>query len=148
MREQLIFCDSISGFLRNYFWGTTAEIPYWWRTSFQIWVVLLIGWSKFSFFFFPCCQVGYLREVILKVLNLVLLFQSYWDNGIQNIRWGKTLSKYIFKTFPFPRCPKPLFQTEAKCEAIDLKIMFLNLVPIKLLFTRKALGHSVSVWNL
>ncbi|CAH3020487.1 unnamed protein product [Porites evermanni] len=30
-------------------------------------------------------KVGYLREVILKVLNLVLLFQSYWDNGIQHI---------------------------------------------------------------
>ena len=35
-------------------------------------------------FFFR--QVGYLREVILKVLNLVLLFQTYWDNGVQHIR--------------------------------------------------------------
>ncbi|XP_074608331.1 gamma-tubulin complex component 5-like isoform X2 [Acropora palmata] len=26
-------------------------------------------------------KAGYLREVILKVLNLILLFQSYWDNG-------------------------------------------------------------------
>ena len=24
-------------------WETSAEIPYWWRVSTQIWVVLLIG---------------------------------------------------------------------------------------------------------
>ena len=29
-------------------WETSAEIfPYWWRVTTQIWVVLLIGWSKF-----------------------------------------------------------------------------------------------------
>lgn len=30
-------------------------------------------------------KVGYLREVILKVLNLVLLFQTYWDRGTELI---------------------------------------------------------------
>ncbi|KAJ7388642.1 Gamma-tubulin complex component 5 [Desmophyllum pertusum] len=34
-------------------------------------------------------KVGYLREVILKVLNLVLLFQTYWDNGAQHINEEK-----------------------------------------------------------
>ena len=28
---------------RNDVWGTSAEIPYWWRVTTQIWVVLLIG---------------------------------------------------------------------------------------------------------
>ena len=28
-------------------WETSAEIPYWWRLTTHIWVVLLIGWSKF-----------------------------------------------------------------------------------------------------
>ena len=32
---------------RNDVWETSAEIPYWWRVTTQIWVVLLIGWSKF-----------------------------------------------------------------------------------------------------
>ena len=32
----------------NDFWETSAEIPYWWRITTQIWVVLLIGWIKFS----------------------------------------------------------------------------------------------------
>ncbi|XP_068734971.1 gamma-tubulin complex component 5-like isoform X2 [Montipora capricornis] len=34
-------------------------------------------------------KVGHLREVILKVLNLVLLFQSYWDNGAHNMSVDK-----------------------------------------------------------
>ena len=33
--------------LRNNVWEMTTEIPYWWRVTTQIWVVLLIGWSKF-----------------------------------------------------------------------------------------------------
>ena len=32
---------------RDDVWETSAEIPYWWRVTTQIWVVLLIGWSKF-----------------------------------------------------------------------------------------------------
>ena len=28
---------------RNNVWGTRAEIPYWWRVTIQIWVVILIG---------------------------------------------------------------------------------------------------------
>ena len=30
-------------FPRSDVWATTAEIPYWWRVTTQIWVVLLIG---------------------------------------------------------------------------------------------------------
>ena len=33
--------------LPNGVWETTAQIPYWWRVTTQIWVVLLIGWIKF-----------------------------------------------------------------------------------------------------
>ena len=31
----------------NDIWVMTVEISYWWRVTTQIWVVLLIGWSKF-----------------------------------------------------------------------------------------------------
>ena len=34
--------------LPNDVWETSAEIPYWYRRHFPIWIVLLIGWSKFS----------------------------------------------------------------------------------------------------
>ena len=34
---------------RNDFWETSAEIPYWWRVTSHIWVVLLIGWKSASF---------------------------------------------------------------------------------------------------
>ena len=33
---------------RNNVWGTRAEVLYWWSVPIQIWVLLLIGWSKFS----------------------------------------------------------------------------------------------------
>ena len=37
---------------RNDVWETSAEnFPYWWRVTIQIWVVLLIGWSKFPMWF-------------------------------------------------------------------------------------------------
>ena len=32
----------------NDVWETSAEIPYWWHVTSQIWVVLLIGWINFS----------------------------------------------------------------------------------------------------
>ena len=32
---------------RNDIWETSVEIPYWWRVTTQIWVVLLIGWIEF-----------------------------------------------------------------------------------------------------
>ena len=31
---------------RNDIWETSAEIPYWWRVTTQIWAVLLIGWKS------------------------------------------------------------------------------------------------------
>ena len=40
------FSDSTSSplvFPRNDVWGTSAEIPYWWHVTSQIWVDLLIG---------------------------------------------------------------------------------------------------------
>ena len=39
------FLTSPLVFPRNDVWETSAEIPYWWRVTTQIWVVLLIGWK-------------------------------------------------------------------------------------------------------
>ena len=38
------FCESTTGFD---VWERSAEIPYWCQVTTQIWVVLLIDWSKF-----------------------------------------------------------------------------------------------------
>ena len=35
----------------NDFWETNAEIPYWWRVTTQIWVVLLIGGAAWKIWF-------------------------------------------------------------------------------------------------
>ena len=47
LRKQTTFHGTPTVFLRNDIWETSTEIPYWWCVTTQIWVVLLIGWSKF-----------------------------------------------------------------------------------------------------
>ena len=47
LRKQTTFCDATNSFSAKDVWETSAEIPYWWRVTTQIWVELLIGWSKF-----------------------------------------------------------------------------------------------------
>ena len=46
---------------------------------------------------------------------------------------------------PFPSCLKPLFQREAKCGAIDMKISFYSYA-MKLIITRKV-WNLASLWN-
>ena len=48
LRKQPAFATPSVVSPRNDVWETSAEIPYWWRVTAQIWAVLLIGWSKFS----------------------------------------------------------------------------------------------------
>ena len=43
LRKQTTFRDATTGFPAHDVWETSAEIPYWWRVTTQIWVVLLIG---------------------------------------------------------------------------------------------------------
>ena len=48
LRKQLTFCDNTSNFPTK--WDTrkgTYQILYGWRITSKIWVMLLIGWSKF-----------------------------------------------------------------------------------------------------
>ena len=40
---------------------------------------------------------------------------------------------------PFLRCPKPLFESEVKCEDIDMKMNFFIFMQIELTFTAKVL---------
>ena len=37
--------------LPNDVWETSAEIPYWWHVTTQMWVVFLIGWIKFPWWY-------------------------------------------------------------------------------------------------
>ena len=53
---------------------------------------------------------------------------------------NKTYSKKLF-----PSCPKPLFQSEAECDAIALKF-FVTLMQIKPILTRRVL-HLASFWK-
>ena len=49
LNKTLTFCDTTPGFLMKWHLRRlSAEIPHWWHVTFQICIVLLIGWSKFS----------------------------------------------------------------------------------------------------
>ena len=49
--------------------------------------------------------------------------QERWDCYVASMR-----------NRPFPSSLKPLFQSEAECEAIDLKIIFFTFTQIKLIY--------------
>ena len=61
--------------------------------------------------------------------------KDLWD-------WYKAKGKFG----PFPSYPELLFHSEAKCEAVGIKIMFLIPMPMRLIFTRKVL-HLASFWK-
>ena len=44
---------------------------------------------------------------------------------------------------PFSNCPKPLFQSEAKCKAIDMKTTFYSHTAKTLILTKKVLHRLV-----
>ena len=46
--ENIPMISYVSSLIILLYWRRTAEIPYWWCATTQIWVLLLIGWSKFS----------------------------------------------------------------------------------------------------
>ena len=47
LTKQPAFHDSSSGVPAKWRPSTKPKIPYWWRVTTQIWVVDLIGWSKY-----------------------------------------------------------------------------------------------------
>ena len=47
LRKQPTCCEPPRVCPWNDVWETSAETPYWWSVTTQIWVVLLIGWNKF-----------------------------------------------------------------------------------------------------
>ena len=58
----------------NDFWEMSAEIPYRWHVTTKIWVVLLIGWSKF-----PSWQ-----ESLRSTTQNIIIISMEW-----NIKWFK-----------------------------------------------------------
>ena len=46
---------------------------------------------------------------------------------------------YMYFNRPFPGYFKSLFKNEAKCKAIDMKMMYLFLLQMKLIISRKVL---------
>ena len=69
-------------------------------------------------------------------------FGNKRETGPTQLTFEKTsgiVTKAREKFRPFPSYPELLFHSEAKCEAVGMKMMFLILMQMRLIFTRKVL---------
>ena len=87
----------------------------------------------------PLLQCIHLLVTTSSLHLQVKTLQLLWNPNLQ------TLVNPLYLHRPFPSCPEPLFQSEAKCEAIDMKMNFI-VKQIKLIFTRKVM-HLTSFWK-
>ena len=87
---------------RNDVCGTSAEIPYWWRHTTQIRVVLLIGW-KFDSLVSPSRENQWLRRKVSTVsqarkakyrnLNSAVLWYFKYREGCSRREWQRAQEK-------------------------------------------------------
>ena len=84
-------------FLRNDIWETSAEIPYWWHVTTEIWVVLLIGRATYSREFFPTNQKHYLDlgsdassvwNFFARFSDVILRANPRWPRDMSAVFWG------------------------------------------------------------
>ena len=111
LRKQPAFRDATTVFPRNDVWQTRAEIPYWWRDTTRIWVVLLIGWSKFLTWrdqsAFP---FGLSKE---RPRNGILGFgRARNETRAKKWKWGEGEGKEGNACRQTPRFWKPAFASE------------------------------------
>ena len=101
----------------NDMWETCAEIPYWWRVTTQIWVVLLIGWIKFpmarsirsttqipSSVWNFCTSFSDVKPVVVSPLKC-----QPFSPAIQEVFVKVNLAQFNpsgFLSAKFPACPK------------------------------------------
>ena len=74
------FVTTPTVFLRNDIWETSTEIAYWWHVTTQIWVVLLIGWSKF--------HQSSVWNFCTRFLDVILRGNQWWRRKISCVFSG------------------------------------------------------------
>ena len=89
-------------------------------------------------------------QIKLIFTRKVVHLASFWKWGFSELGSGlldaTTTSATSTTNRPFQSCPKPLFQSQAKCEVTDIKMIFFILMHIKPIFTRQVL-HLASLWK-
>ena len=87
---------------RNDAWWTSKEIPYWWRVTTQIWVMLVIGWSKFPTRLYqsePLPRSGkwYVisMELLRSFLNVISRGNQWQRREMSAVFWGFSIYSAI-----------------------------------------------------
>ena len=81
------------------------------------------------------------------ILAFILVCTFSFPSCAKKIVYAPHITAKRVTNGPFPSCTKPRFQSEAKYEAIDVKMVSgFILMQIKLIFTRKVL-RLASFWK-
>ena len=87
---------------RDDVWGTSVEIPYWWRHTTQIRVVLLIGWKFVSLIsplrenkWWHCEESTFPQAKQAEYRNLIsaVLWQFKYGEGCNRREWQRAQEK-------------------------------------------------------
>ena len=87
-------------FSRNDVWGTNAKIPYWWRLTTQIWVVLLIEWSRFptSQKYYPdvASDTSSVWNFCARFSEVISLGNQWWSRKMSAVCTGYVFNFSVF----------------------------------------------------
>ena len=134
-------------FPRNDIWETSAEIPYWWRVTPEIWVVLLICRATYSREFVPTNQKHYpdLESDASSVWNFCCRFSDvisranpWWPRDMSAVFSGHGNVQDLLKVKPYVYQPcglikSRLFSTLCSDKISDKIIRLLMFLQIDLL---------------
>ena len=67
------------------YWETSAEIPYWWRVTTQIWVVLLIGRAEWEIWFNRWKSLLFTNANYAEVLRCFIQLTCSWISSRLNL---------------------------------------------------------------
>ena len=96
LRKQPTFYAATAGFPAKWRHEMNAEIPYWWCITTQIWVVRLIGWSKFPTWHdqsevLPSCRKWRIisMEFLHSFLRCHLWTNQCWRRAGLTVTWER-----------------------------------------------------------
>ena len=70
-------------------WETSAEIPYWWCATTQIWLLSASDWLEI-------CFIHYCNQIAVSVIMMSQLFQVNRSCNIRRQKWETNLSTVVY----------------------------------------------------
>ena len=88
LRKKPTFHDNTVVSPRSDIWETSAEIPYWWCATTQIWLLSASDWLEI-------CFIHYCNQIAVSVIMMSQLFQVNRSCNIRRQKWETNLSAVV-----------------------------------------------------